>query len=155
MPLTGFLKIDDIKGESQLAEETEKFRQELSDEADALLVALAETRGSEDAEFKFSDVRISNASKASKDVSLNFAKIEMRYIDETKDVEVFAQEYEDALLAQLGAVGSSAVPKVSIQTKGGETYLKITMKDVLVTSVSTGGSGGEDRAFDDGDFLLS
>ncbi len=32
--------------------------------------------------------------------------------------------------------------------KAGETaleYLKITMKEVLVTSVSTGGSGGEDR----------
>jgi type VI secretion system secreted protein Hcp len=32
--------------------------------------------------------------------------------------------------------------------KAGETaveYLKITLKDVLVTSVSTGGSGGEDR----------
>ncbi len=32
--------------------------------------------------------------------------------------------------------------------KAGETaleYLKITMKEVLITSISTGGSGGEDR----------
>ena len=28
---------------------------------------------------------------------------------------------------------------------GQETYIKITMKDVIVTSISTGGSGGQDR----------
>ena len=50
---------------------------------------------------------------------------------------------------QLATLNGKHIPTaVLIVRKAGETpqkYLEITMTDVMVTSVSTGGSGGEDR----------
>lgn len=51
-------------------------------------------------------------------------------------------------LMQACCKGTHFADAVLIVRKAGDTpleYLKITMKEVIVTSVSTGGSGGEDR----------
>ncbi|WP_399679150.1 Hcp family type VI secretion system effector [Xenophilus sp.] len=50
---------------------------------------------------------------------------------------------------QLACYGGKHIPKaVLVVRKAGENpleYIKITMEELIVTSVSTGGSGGEDR----------
>ncbi len=62
----------------------------------------------------------------------------------------FTKWYDDASAPlQLATLNGKHIPKATlIVRKAGETpqkYIEILITDVMVTSVSTGGSGGEDR----------
>lgn len=131
MAVDMFLKIDDVKGESQ----DDKHK----DEIDVLAWSWGMTQSA--------TTHMGGGGGAGK-VSVNDISI-TKYIDKASPNLILAccsgKHFKQALLTV---------------RKAGEKpleYLKITMKEVIVSSVSTGGSGGEDRlteniTFDFGEF---
>lgn len=120
MAVDMYIKIGDIKGEAQ----DNKHK----DEIDVLSWSWGMTQSG--------TTHIGGGGGGGKvsvqDLSLN------KYIDKASPTLIksccLGKHYDQALL--------------TVRKAGGETqveYLKITMKEVLVSSVSTGGSGGEDR----------
>jgi type VI secretion system secreted protein Hcp len=120
MAMDMFIKIDDVKGESQ----DDKHK----DEIDVLAWSWGMSQ---------SGTFHTGGGGGSGKVSINDLSF-TKYIDKSSPNLMQycsgGKQYKEA--------------KLTIRKAGGKTpleYLIITMKDVIVTSVSTGGSGGEDR----------
>jgi type VI secretion system secreted protein Hcp len=120
MAMDMFIKIDDVKGESQ----DDKHK----DEIDVLAWSWGMSQ---------SGTFHAGGGGGSGKVSINDLSF-TKYIDKSSPNLMnycsSGKQYKEA--------------KLTIRKAGGKTpleYLIITMKDVIVTSVSTGGSGGEDR----------
>lgn len=119
MAVDMFLKIDDVKGESRDSKH--------KDEVDIL----AWSWGMSQSGTTHAGPGGGAGKVSVQDLSLT------KYVDKSSPVLMMAtcngKHYKEALLTV---------------RKAGETpleYLKITMKEVIVSAVSTGGSGGEDR----------
>jgi type VI secretion system secreted protein Hcp len=114
-----FLKLGDIKGESK----DHKHKGEID--------ILAWSWG------------MSNSGSAQSGGGAGAGKVSVQDISVTKYVDLSSTSIQNAI-----CVGKH-IPEVTLYVrKAGEKpleYLTITMKEVFVTSVSTGGSGGEDR----------
>ncbi len=119
MAVDMFLKIDDIKGESR----DDKHPNEID--------VLAWSWG------------VSNSGSAHVGGGAGAGKAHVQDLSITKYID---KSSTDLLLSSCN--GKHHKTATLVVRKAGEKpleYLKITMSDVLVTSVSTGGSGGEDR----------
>lgn len=119
MAVDMFLKIDDVKGESR----DSKHKEEVD--------VLAWSWGMSQSGTTHAGPGGGAGKVSVQDLSLT------KYVDKSSPVLMMAacngKHYKEALLTV---------------RKAGETpleYLKITMKEVIVSAVSTGGSGGEDR----------
>jgi type VI secretion system secreted protein Hcp len=119
MAVDMFLKIDDVKGESR----DSKHKEEVD--------ILAWSWGMSQSGTTHAGPGGGAGKVSVQDLSLT------KYVDKSSPVLMMAacngKHYKEALLTV---------------RKAGETpleYLKITMKEVIVSAVSTGGSGGEDR----------
>jgi type VI secretion system secreted protein Hcp len=119
MAVDMFLKIDDVKGEAQ--DKTHK------DEIDVLAWS-----------WGMSTSATAHAGGGGGSGKVNVQNLSLtKWVDKATPNLVMAtcnsKHYKEALLTV---------------RKGGESpleYIKVTMKEVLIASVSTGGSGGEDR----------
>jgi type VI secretion system secreted protein Hcp len=119
MAMDMFIKIGDLKGESK--DKTHK------DKIDVLAWSWG----------------ISNSGSAQQGGGAGAGKCNVQDLSFTKYIDLSSP---DLLLAACN--GKHFSEALLIVRKAGETpleYLKIKMTDLIVTSVSTGGSGGEDR----------
>jgi len=119
MAMDMFIKIGAVKGESR--DKTHK------DEIDVLAWSWG----------------LSNSGNAHVGGGAGAGKVNVQDLSFTKYID---QSSTDLMLATCN--GKHFPTALLTVRKAGETpleYLKITMTDVLITSVSTGGSGGEDR----------
>ncbi len=119
MAVDMFIKIDDVKGESK----DDKHKGEID--------VLAWSWGA------------SNSGSAHVGGGQGAGKVNVQDLSLTKYID---KASADLLLATCN--GKHFKKAVLTVRKAGEKpleYLKITMEDLLITSVSTGGSGGEDR----------
>jgi type VI secretion system secreted protein Hcp len=119
MAVDMFLKLGDIKGESK--DKTHK------DEIDVLAWSWG----------------ASNSGSAQVGGGAGAGKVNVQDLSFTKYVD---KSSPDIFLAC--CTGKHIPEAVLIVRKAGETpleYIKVTMKDLIITSISTGGSGGEDR----------
>ena len=114
-----FLKLGDIKGESQ--DSTHK------DEIDVLAWSWG----------------MSNSGSASSGGGTSVGKATVQDFSFTKFVDLSTTDI------MLNTLTGEHIPEATFVVRKGGTepleFLKITFKEVIVTSVSTGGSGGEDR----------
>src|SRR5262245_45265694 len=119
MAMDMFIKIGDLKGEAR--DKTHK------DEIDVLAWSWG----------------VSNSGSAQQGSGAGAGKVNVQDLSFTKYID---KSSPDLLL---GACNGKHFPKAVLTVrKAGENpleYLLVTMEEVLVTSVSTGGSGGEDR----------
>jgi len=119
MALDQFMKIDSLKGESRDKEHKGEIE------------VLAWSWG------------LSNSGSAHSGSGAGAGKVNVQDLSFTKYVD---KSTPDLLLA--GCNGKHYKTALLTVRKAGEKpleYLKITLNEVLITSVSTGGSGGEDR----------
>ncbi|WP_046862962.1 Hcp family type VI secretion system effector [Microvirga massiliensis] len=119
MAVDMFIKIGDIKGESKDA----KHKEEID--------VLAWSWG------------MSNAGTAHIGGGAGAGKVNVQDLSLTKYIDSSSNA-----LMQAACSGKHYPEAVLVVRKAGDKpleYIKITMNDLLITSVSTGGSGGEDR----------
>jgi type VI secretion system secreted protein Hcp len=119
MAVDMFLKIDDIKGESRDAKH--------KDEIDVLAWSWGK----------------SQSGTAHMGGGAGSGKVSVQDLSVTKYVDKSSAELDKRCCS-----GKHFKQAVLTVRKAGDKpleYLKITMKEVLITSISTGGSGGEDR----------
>jgi type VI secretion system secreted protein Hcp len=119
MAVDMFIKIGDIKGESKDA----KHKEEID--------VLAWSWG------------MSNSGTAHIGGGAGAGKVNVQDLSLTKYIDASSNA-----LMQAACSGKHYPEAVLVVRKAGDTpleYIKITMNDLLITSVSTGGSGGEDR----------
>jgi type VI protein secretion system component Hcp len=113
---------------------------------EALLATSVATESTDTFAFKWQQVEPPTAvDRITESISLNFAKIEFvdGESDSRKEALLAAAEPEAVLEEQLGTDLNVRV------TGGGEAGMIIKLDDVLITSISTGGSDGEDRFLTD------
>jgi len=119
MAVDMFLKIDGVKGEAQDA----KFKEEID--------VLAWSWGA-------SNAGTTHMGKGSGAGKANFQDLSItKYVDSAS-----------ARLLQACTTGEHFATANLVVRKAGKApleYIKLDMKDVIVTSITTGGSGGEDR----------
>ncbi|MDF2235254.1 hypothetical protein P2H44_22070 [Albimonas sp. CAU 1670] len=154
MPLTGYLKIPDIDGESQdIQEVLDRYKGQLIDEAEYLLRVLTHhTRDIDSFDLSILSPGGPPEHAAAGDPTPIFLKLDVTYVPlaEGKAGYQEALEYAARLDAFLDATGFDFDYKVK---RNGDGTVEIKMTDVLVSSVSTGGDPDGGPAITDvGDF---
>jgi hypothetical protein len=128
MALVTFLQLDKIRGEAELLEIAKDPR--LSDGAEALLTAVADTNLDPDATFDFNYLNVSGGSgndREPENVSLNFGTITVEYTETDRDA---VQKTADSVEAQYESHNDDSANESNLL--------------VLITPYGPGGIGGDD-----------